>query len=70
MFAQINAAATAATRTPALPDSVCRNARSGAERPRAHNVRPRHTDALGGESVISAHEAETTFAAASTRGRS
>ncbi len=37
MLAQIRAATIAATRTPALPDSVCRKARSGAARERAHS---------------------------------
>ena len=47
MLAQIRAAAIAATSTPALPDSVCRNARSGADRFRAQIVLPRHAEAAG-----------------------
>ena len=35
MFAQTSAAAIASTRTPALPDSVCRKERSGATWPAA-----------------------------------
>ena len=45
MLAQISAATTAASRTPALPDSVRRNERSGPARSRAQTVRPRQTDA-------------------------
>ncbi len=55
-MAQTSAAAIAVTSTPALPDSVCRNARSGAERLRAHNVRPRQIDDAGVASDIAAHE--------------
>src|SRR3981189_701653 len=40
MFAQINAATTAASRIPALPDSVRKNERSGAARSRARTGRP------------------------------
>jgi len=39
MFAQINATTIAPSRMPALPDTVCKNARSGAARFRAHPVR-------------------------------
>jgi hypothetical protein len=39
-LAQISAATVANSNTPALPDSVCKNARSGAGRLRDHGVRP------------------------------
>ncbi len=55
-FAQTSATTTAATSTPALPDSVCRNERSGAERPRCHKVMPRH-DAEEDVSAIAHHAA-------------
>ena len=57
-FAQINAATIATSRMPALPDSVRKNARSGAARFRAHAVRPRHRGTDAAESAMHAHEAE------------
>jgi hypothetical protein len=61
MFAQISATTTAATSTPALPDSVRRNVRSGAERSRDQSVFPRHNAAAADsrsfpESVIACHD--------------
>jgi hypothetical protein len=58
MFAQINAATTATSRMPALPDSVRKNARSGAARFRAHAVRPRQSGPDADESAMHVHEAE------------
>jgi hypothetical protein len=48
-FAHTNATAIAATSSAALPDSVTRNARSGADRSRAHivRVRQRGSDGFG-----------------------
>ena len=59
MFAHSSATTTAATSTPALPDSVCRNDRSGADRPRCHSVMPRH-GAEEDESAIADHGPERT----------
>src|SRR4051794_3412538 len=60
MLAHTSAATTAVTRTPALPDSVCRNDRSGAERLRAHRVRPRQIEVVEADSVMGGHGEETT----------
>jgi hypothetical protein len=46
-FAHNNAMAIPATSSTALPDSVTRNARSGAERSRAHTVRVRQRGSDG-----------------------
>ena len=58
-FAHTSATTTAPTSTPALPDSVCRNDRSGADRPRCHSVMPRH-GAEDDESAIAHHGHERT----------
>ena len=46
-FAHTNATAIPATSSTALPDSVTRNARSGADRSRAHTVRVRQRGSDG-----------------------
>src|SRR5215831_12357046 len=56
IFAHTVAAMTAANSTPALPDSVTRNARSGAVRARAHAVFAAHA-VLDEESATVAHRA-------------
>ena len=52
---------------PALPDSVRKNARSGAARFRAHAVRPRHRGTDAEESAMHAHEAEAYETSEGTR---
>jgi hypothetical protein len=57
MFAHAKAVTMPATRTIALPDSVRTNARNGADRSRAHAVRPRHRLTPARESARSGPEA-------------
>ena len=57
MFAHAKAVTMPATRTIALPDSVRTNARNGADRSRAHAVRPRHRLTTARESARSGPEA-------------
>ena len=62
MFAHARAVTMPATRTIALPDSVRTNARNGADRSRAHAVRPRHRLTPARESARSGPEAARRLA--------